>query len=340
MRMNPFGTLHAWQTPDLGDPYEKFSAFNGSDAEYRQILDSWYSEVQEAIWPLWTEHCDWDGKAADTADDGTRAELTVCLDAFQRSGLLRRLPNSIESGVAEANKRDHLWHFRAEDAKYFAKGDEFLPKVDQSFDWHASKDVGLNFQAYSTSSISKEFGDVFWGDRHSRQPAFMSIKNQFQRPRPWTVAMMFGLRDFAWHRADGLTHTGIHPAFPSGHCYQGIVHSANALAHWWARSDGSNHDKPLAKPTNANLDALKQYAVDWGDRRVFAGIHYPTDNIASWVLAVRLLPQMYDHGDELASFAKSAIMEKSEVYRIIQQEFHKHEELHPALDLLNKYIVS
>jgi hypothetical protein len=55
--------------------------------------------------------------------------------------------------------------------------------------------------------------------------------------------------------------------------------------------------------------------VDWGDRRVFAGVHYMTDNIASWTLARRLIPFLFrSNAHEVENFAVQAISRHSQVF--------------------------
>jgi hypothetical protein len=40
-------------------------------------------------------------------------------------------------------------------------------------------------------------------------------------------------------------------------------------------------------------DVFRQFVIDVGDRRVFAGVHYPSDNLASWYVAMRLIPRVF-----------------------------------------------
>ena len=61
--------------------------------------------------------------------------------------------------------------------------------------------------------------------------------------------------------------------------------------------------------------------VDWGDRRVFAGVHYMTDNIASWTLARRLIPHLFKHPQQVEDLAVQAITRQSRVFSDIVQHF-------------------
>lgn len=77
----------------------------------------------------------------------------------------------------------------------------------------------------------------------------------------------------------------------------------------------------------ARGDAQTQFAADFGDRRVIAGIHYPTENIASWILAIRLIPKAFRHAEAIERFARVTITKKSAVPRLIQNTFPRHPEL-------------
>lgn len=331
MKLAPFGNLHMWQLPGLDDPLKKIPAYRGTEEQYAEIISEWIEELKEHLWPVFDEKGNWSGGAAKSAEAATKLEVEICLKHLQQKNILQDHPDSIDPAVPVGNSRDHRWHYYVEDGKYFAKGDKFLSSSDQSFDYQASFDVGANIIGYTNQVDAKSFSEWFWGGKADRQPNYMAVKNMFQRPRPWSAATAFRIDDFVWDRADGLVHTGIHPAFPSGHCYQGIVHTSNALSEWCTNNKSTKVPEEM-------LDAFKQYAVDWGDRRVFAGVHYPTDNIASWIVAIKLLPGMYEESDILVDFAKSAIKDHSLVYRVVRDEYSKHKELAPAIELMDKYI--
>jgi len=77
------------------------------------------------------------------------------------------------------------------------------------------------------------------------------------------------------------THTGTHPSLISGHSIQGILLSRMVLEFWLQNNEIEKFDK-----NDIQIKSLAQYAVNFGDRRVFAGVHYPSDNNASWFVAL------------------------------------------------------
>jgi hypothetical protein len=96
----------------------------------------------------------------------------------------------------------------------------------------------------------------------------------------------------------------------SGHSLQGLI------------GVGAVMEQILQSGIPFNSDswtALSQYAVDIGDRRVFAGIHYPSDNLSSWIVLMRLANFIY-RSHEVKSKLWSAITERSLVYRLIDNQ--------------------
>ena len=59
-------------------------------------------------------------------------------------------------------------------------------------------------------------------------------------------------------------------------------------------------------------ECWSQFMVDVGDRRVFAGVHYPSDSLASWYCALVFVGRFY--GAEVRRFLWDAITTKSRVY--------------------------
>ncbi|WP_353959298.1 phosphatase PAP2 family protein [Paeniroseomonas aquatica] len=96
----------------------------------------------------------------------------------------------------------------------------------------------------------------------------------------------------------------------SGHCLQGIVAGCAVFEVW-------QHNNLLRSADSAAC--LAQFSVDIGDRRVFAGVHYPTDNVASWILAMNLIPHIFKEPEPILKFAKFAITERSHVYKELQK---------------------
>lgn len=136
----------------------------------------------------------------------------------------------------------------------------------------------------------------------------LQLKQRFQRPRPYQVAFLQRRARFK-HLSSRL---GSHPSFISGHCIQGCLGGTSAYLLIGTVLDF------------ASIDILKQFAVDIGDRRVFGGVHYPSDNLGSWYTAFKLLPHVIDSSvlPRARSFLWDAISTRSIVYRAIADYVH------------------
>jgi len=135
----------------------------------------------------------------------------------------------------------------------------------------------------------------------------LQLKKRFQRPRAYQVALLQGRQDYHYRWA----RTGNSPSLVSGHCLQASL--AGTTAFVALRSVfGSNV---------AAMTALAQLTVDIGDRRVYAGVHYPSDNLASWYVAMNLIPHVFDSLEMKSSpalFLWKAISMRSDVYNAIR----------------------
>jgi hypothetical protein len=130
------------------------------------------------------------------------------------------------------------------------------------------------------------------------------LKQVFQRPRPYQVALLQDRAEFR-HVAATTANT---PSLISGHCFQGAMTGCNMFA-------------KLGQHMSAgSKEVLQQFTVDIGDRRVFAGLHYPSDNLSSWFTALELVPHVFPPAisADVKAFLWSAISTKSVVYRTIR----------------------
>lgn len=101
----------------------------------------------------------------------------------------------------------------------------------------------------------------------------LEFKRFFQRPRPYQMAVLMDERWFTHQHAK----SAVTPAMISGHCFETAM--AGITAFYRAREIGCGADA---------LDAIVRHAIDVGDRRVIAGVHYPSDNISSWITAMAI----------------------------------------------------
>jgi hypothetical protein len=184
-------------------------------------------------------------------EDLTRADL----------GMLPALQAQLQH--APHGQRTHRKFFEAEDAATFG-----------SFH-HDEYDATLPMMAYRLlpALIHRGLSDCAGS-------LVIQLKEQFQRPRAFQLG--FGNPNDYFRLA---TRSADHPSFPSGHALQG--HALQGLV-------GTMHACLSLQRlgyglAEAQRTALARLATDIGDRRVMAGVHYPSDSLGSWIVALRLV---------------------------------------------------
>ncbi|MDQ0513535.1 hypothetical protein [Ancylobacter amanitiformis] len=315
MELGPFGVLNNDYKRSLRGLHTPMPAWKTGDPAFRSLLDHWLNDVADNIWPAW-QRGNWVGAAAATKEAAAKAELELAVRLYHGQGqsqdVLTETPDV--PATADGRKPTHEWHYKIEDALVLDPIYLYVKPPVTSFDFRASRTIGSNYLVYDPTFETQRFERLFWGRMSDIQPSTWDIKLHFERPRPWTVATVLDVQNFRWVVAGGdfVTHTGVHPSLLSGHCIQGILGGCSVL-------DALLDDGGAIDP--ATFRAIQKYMVDWGDRRVFAGVHYMTDNIASWTLARRLIPHLFNNAAQVKTFAVQAITEHSRVFADIVEHF-------------------
>jgi hypothetical protein len=105
----------------------------------------------------------------------------------------------------------------------------------------------------------------------------LQFKARMQRPRAYQTALALKPGGGFVHQRAVSADT---PSMISGHCFQASLAFVNVAIRYEQALGGAAPENELA--------ALGAYLLGAGDRRVLAGVHYPSDNIASWYSALRL----------------------------------------------------
>lgn len=107
--------------------------------------------------------------------------------------------------------------------------------------------------------VSNVFADV--------SPAIIKLKQKYQRPRPYQLANYYKLKLFP-----SATITGHSPSYPSGHTLQTYV-VLNIIG-------------------NKNPEMYgfcQKFIEDVANSRVYLGLHFPSDNDASYIIGQEIL---------------------------------------------------
>jgi PAP2 superfamily len=256
------------------------------DAAWRSWRSGVLRDLAEVLWPLYDwEHMQWVGSATNFARDLTRCDLAIMVKMLNPPEG-RRFLKPPESPNLAPNPPDHKTLFEYEDGKHRFGADYGV------YDVRVPQWLSTSAASIMNNAIDTKIGSVS-----------LQFKVYFQRIRPYQVAMAWGLKEFEHE----LALTSMSPALPSGHGLQGLIAAASVYETWIEA--GLTMDK-------SSIASLGQFAVDVGDRRVMAGIHYPSDNIASWILALLLGPLVFRRTDT-TRFLWSAIHEQSHIYKLI-----------------------
>lgn len=288
----PYGKMHdgyGWEV-QLSPVPENFRIGGrlATPAEYDKYIDDEVTAMAEILWPRYDYGSHgWVGKAAVQAQELTEADLTLmaALHEKLKDEVIiseRKVGGTAAVGARRLGKSQEGL-FRLEDMSARGTVDLYLKDVKDSAPdllEALKKAVDVGFLRLGTTTLR--------------------FKQQFQRPRPYQVAFLLG-RDF--HYEFGAT--AVTPALVSGHCMQGL----------FARTYATMVHRQALEEHLGAIDAMRQYCIEIGDRRVYAGVHYPSDSLSSWYGSLRLCHHSFEgFGQEAKDFMWSAI-QGSEVYQ-------------------------
>jgi hypothetical protein len=281
----PYGRMNKGFEFDIATkrvpPGFRIKGVPANDATFTKWVEDRVDDMAKFLWPRYATvpgkpGGTWTGKAADFAQDLTVSDLKLMR-------VLRGYLSSMPRGRNDKMTNSHRALFRAEDE-------------GKPWPTYAQYETGWSPEMQTLVQESMHKPVAAFG------PAPLRFKQLMQRPRPYQMALALGFDDFEYEWA----RSAVTPAIISGHCVQGVIAGAGAyVAHLY----------DLQNLPDAEC-FLQQYAVDIGDRRVFAGVHYPTDNVASWFVALHACDNNLfgELGQNARRFLWEAISKRSLVY--------------------------
>jgi hypothetical protein len=254
------------------------SAWRGTASEYGRWIDERVKQIKASVWPEWNKSTkEWTGKAVDTAIALSAADLK----------LMEKLGSQYLEPSRQDSELNRFW-FKKEDDLF---DDEFgVERFKRIFG-----DTPRNQRRsalFTDGGYARYAGSIGW-----------LLKERLQRPRAHQMAYWIaGPRPVLRTAASAWSPSAI-----SGHAFQGLV----ACLRVFVDSQGNDD-----KWSDEDTQKLCELAADLGDRRVFAGVHYPSDNALSWSVALNLVEHIGANKTEriaMTRFIKRAI-QSSRVY--------------------------
>lgn len=295
----PYGFINSDWMKGVADSIPPNMLIDGkpaAPASYRRWLNALVAELADHVWPRYDRSSgEWVGRARDRAMALTNADFHLLAQLGPRF-------------TKEIHCRGTLGNLRATHRFFFLEEDQFTINAEacppRFLQW------GESYFKYD-SKIPRPLANQLFLEFNGRGIAASAdlefqLKVQLQRPRAYQVAFLKGAKTFAYEFA----HTAATPSMVSGHALQASI--SGCLAFLDLREE-------LDKIPGAR-DHWAQFMVDVGDRRVFAGVHYPSDSVASWFCALRLARHIF--GDQAAAARKflwSAIVKKSAVHACVAE---------------------
>jgi hypothetical protein len=246
------------------------------DETRRQHFERWLAHtlrlINRHLWPSYDpKQCRWMGESVGFMHDLTEADLLLMLHIQHPASGGTEFDKNPESPLRSLSTSTHRDWFRQEDGSgIFDSSSYYLGVADDQV---------------------KAFANLCWASDDNKQtPVSYRVKRRLQRPRAMQMALRWRLLQFEWEEAT----TSLTPSMCSGHCLQGLLGVGAVIER--LIQDGHLDDMGAA---------LSRWAVDIGDRRVMAGVHYPSDSLCSWVIFLRMAEFIFERHEvkEMLAFA-------------------------------------
>ncbi len=248
--------------------------------------------VQQTLWPTF-ENGSWVGVSTAKMEDLTRVDFALM------SALRPVLDTDMTLGGRAVKHRELFTH---EDVPSERHANVVV--VEHS----PTKTVRLYLEGHCDAATTNALaGGYLAGVSGKAGSVDLDWKRFFQRPRPYQMSFIMGETWFSHAHAK----SAVSPAMISGHCFEA---SMGGLASFYA-----SRKYALSKTAD---EMLQRHTVDLGDRRVFAGVHYPSDNISSWITALLVTPNV-SPSQAGHTWLWEAITTRSRVYAAIDAELSR-----------------
>jgi hypothetical protein len=262
----------------MNQAYEEQARMPDPPADWlgRESWSGWLARIEKTLgdecWPLYVQG-QWVGRARLNAVELTRTELGLIAE-FRDARAGRRV---VDKELSEVR---HFHLFDDEDAGRWTKTLlRYCPSL---------REAGDSLEETLMLGMASRGGMLD-----------LRLKAVLQRPRAYQMALILGMTGGAFRHREA--RSALTPSSISGHAFQALIGGCNVHASL------ERHDAALAERCRSGL---QRWMTDVGDRRVMGGVHYPTDSVASWIVALELVPQVFPEASVLP-FLRQAISESN-----------------------------
>jgi len=236
----------------------------GSNASLETQWIQWRSItlniIHSVLWPAWDPYShQWTGNSRQSMRQLTQTDFALLGHLQQQKPML--LDRQINSSVPGRSTHRELFHLEDQDGSNFGT---YFNEYDSDF----------------PPLLLKRLPQLVIAGFAKSHTTSLQIKRVLERPRAYQTALLLGHNGYFYLPASSADT----PSMCSGHCLEGLLALGGVMEHFLLNKE---------KIALSSWNALEQYAADIGDRRVMAGVHYPSDSLCSWLITMRLAGQLY-----------------------------------------------
>lgn len=293
----PYGYMDDGEWTGIGDAPDcmRLEGRKPGHDRYARWVKDLAEELADGVWPLYEPvKGSWKGAARSYAMDLSVADLNL------RAPLAKLLKTPIHRRPGARTRQTlHKQFFLEEDGVLISRT---RPRTATFEHW------GQHYERYDhalTPTLARLLGKQFDAAAGDVVGSIDDdLKSFMQRPRPYQMAMLLGrLPRYPRHSA----FTANTPSMIGGHALESALGGSFVYL---------KHRKALERADGVAY--WQQLVVDVGDRRVFAGLHYPSDSVASWYCALRAADALFpQHGADVRDFLWEAITQRSALYALM-----------------------
>jgi hypothetical protein len=260
-------------------------------ADFEKWREATLDLLREFVWPTYDwENQTWVGESTKSMRELTVADLDLAMHIQHPPNGDVHFKRPPESPLGSPQVITHADLFIQEDAEGGS---------------HMFNALGI-YDRTADSAVLQAANDICFRSTDNKDtPVSFQFKSALQRPRPMQMALRFKKFDYQYEDAG----TSITPSMCSGHCIQGLLGVGGLIEYLLDHGIRVDDDRAAA---------LGHWAVDIGDRRVMAGVHYPADSLCSWILFTRMADSVF-HRAEVKKILTLAIQKYSYIFGQIKQ---------------------